>query len=105
MTHKTHDLAVKVGEYTNSQGETKSRYQNVGALMMGDKGPFIMLAKWFNPAGVTDNRGGESILISAFEPRQDGQQAPKQRQAAPQRQQAQKPQGGGFDDMDDDIPF
>lgn len=94
MTHKTHDLAVKVGEYTDKQGNTKGRYQNVGALMMGDKGPFIMLAKWFNPAGVTDSRGGESILISAFEPKQDGQ-APRQ---------AQKPQGSGFDDMGDDLP-
>lgn len=92
MTHKTHDLAVKVGEYTDKQGNTKGRYQNVGALMMGDKGPFIMLAKWFNPAGVVDSRGGESILISAFEPKQD---APRQ---------AQKTQSSGFDDMGD-APF
>lgn len=97
MTHKTHDLAVKVGEYTDKQGNTKGRYQNVGALMMGDKGPFIMLAKWFNPAGVTDSRGGESILISAFEPKEQEQRAPQQRQA-------QKPQGSGFDDMGDDLP-
>lgn len=99
MTHKTHDLAVKVGEYTNKQGETKGRYQNVGALMMGDKGPFIMLAKWFNPAGVPDSRGGESILISVFEPRQEGQQAPApaQRPAAPRG-------ASGFDDFQD-PPF
>jgi hypothetical protein len=77
MAHKTHDLAVKVGSYTNQQGETKSRYQNVGALMQGDKGQFIMLAKWFNPAGVTDDRGGESILISVFEPKEKGD-APRQ---------------------------
>lgn len=100
MTHKTHDLAVKVGEYSNAQGEAKNRYQKVGALMMGDKGPFIMLAKWFNPAGVPDSRGGESILISVFEPRQEGQQAPAPRQAA------KAPQGSGFDDFPDDtIPF
>jgi hypothetical protein len=97
MAHKTHDLAVKVGSYTNQQGETKSRYQNVGALMQGDKGPFIMLAKWFNPAGVTDDRGGESILISVFEPKEKGE-AP--RQAKPvQRQQAP------FDDFPDSVPF
>lgn len=89
MTHKTHDLAVKIGEYTDKQGNTKGRYQNVGALMMGDKGPFIMLAKWFNPAGVVDSRGGESILISAFEPKKEGQ-APKQ---------------DGFADMPSDVPF
>lgn len=108
-TRKTHDLAVKVGEYTNQQGEKKNRYQNVGAVMQGDNGQFIMLAKWFNPAGVVDARGGESILLSMFEPRQDGagQQAPQQRpQAAPAPQQRPVPmQRGGFDDMDDSIPF
>jgi single-strand DNA-binding protein len=36
---------------------------------------------------------------------QGGKRDETPRQAAPQRQQAQKPQGGGFDDMDDDIPF
>jgi hypothetical protein len=98
MAHKTHDLAVKVGSYTNQQGETKSRYQNVGALMQGDKGPFIMLAKWFNPAGVTDERGGESILISVFEPKVKDD-AP--RQAKPPRQ---APASSGFDDLED-APF
>jgi hypothetical protein len=103
MAHKTHDLAVKVGSYTNQQGETKGRYQNVGALMQGDNGPFIMLAKWFNPAGVQDGHGGESILISVFEPRQEGQQAP-QRTASRQAPPAARPPSG-FDDMDDQIPF
>jgi hypothetical protein len=103
MAHKTHDLAVKVGSYTNQQGETKSRYQNVGALMQGDKGQFIMLAKWFNPAGVTDERGGESILISVFEPKEKGE-AP--RQVKPAQQQAPSRHASrGFEDMDDDIPF
>jgi hypothetical protein len=100
MAHKTHDLAVKVGSYTNQQGETKGRYQNVGALMQGDNGPFIMLAKWFNPAGVQDGHGGESILISVFEPRQEGQQAPAQRPASrPAQRGAPAPrQSNDFDD-------
>jgi hypothetical protein len=107
MAHKTHDLAVKVGSYTNQQGEQKNRYQNVGALMQGDNGPFIMLAKWFNPAGVQDDRGGESILISVFEPK-EREQAPAQRPASRPAQRgapAAKPAPSGFDDMDDDIPF
>lgn len=70
MAKKTHDLAVVVGEYTDRNGDTKKRYQNVGALMEGDRGPYIMLAKWFNPAGVQDSRGGESLILSCFEPRQ-----------------------------------
>jgi hypothetical protein len=99
MAHKTHDLAVKVGSYTNQQGEQKNRYQNVGALMQGDNGPFIMLAKWFNPAGVQDDRGGESILISVFEPRQEGQQAPQRTASRPaQRGAPAAPQSNDFDD-------
>jgi single-strand DNA-binding protein len=36
---------------------------------------------------------------------QGGKRDESPRQAAPQRQQVQKPHGGGFDDMDNDIPF
>jgi len=71
--------------------------------MQGDKGQFIMLAKWFNPAGVTDDRGGESILISVFEPKEKGD-APRQAKIAQQQapiRQAAAP--SGFDDMD--TPF
>lgn len=99
--HKTHDLAVVVGEFTDRQtGQTKKRYQNIGALMQGDNGPFIMLAKWFNPAGVPDARGGESLLISCFEPRQGNGQ-----QQAPQRQQQAPQNSAEYNDMDSDIPF
>ena len=35
---------------------------------------------------------------------QGGKRDEASRQAAPQRQQAQKPQGSGFDDMQDDLP-
>ena len=106
MAHKTHDLAVKVGSYTNQQGEQKNRYQNVGALMQGDNGPFIMLAKWFNPAGVQDGHGGESILISVFEPRQEGQQAPQRTASRPAQRPTSPQQAGGFQDFpDSDVPF
>jgi single-strand DNA-binding protein len=36
---------------------------------------------------------------------QGGKRDESPRQAAPQRQQVQKPHGGGFEDMDNDIPF
>jgi len=105
-TRKTHDLAVKTGEYTNAQGEKKGRYQNVGAVMQGDNGQFIMLAKWFNPAGVIDARGGESIILSMFEPRQEGQQ-PAQRPAAPapQARPPYQPPAHRDDDFEGDVPF
>ncbi len=102
MAHKTHDLAVVIGEYTDRDGNTKKRYQNIGALMQGDNGnQFIMLAKWFNPAGVPDSRGGESLLVSCFEPRQQSgyQQQPQQRQ-----QPRQAPSQEQYD-AEADIPF
>lgn len=72
MAKKLYDLAIKTGEYKDREGKTKGRYQNVGAVMQSDDGgKFIMLAKWFNPAGVPDARGGESILVSMYEPRQN----------------------------------
>lgn len=68
MTEKTHDLAVKVGEY-KQDGETKGRYENVGALMEGKDGPFVILKRTFNPAGVPDlsGEGRDSVIISCFE--------------------------------------
>lgn len=105
---KLYDLAVKVSEYQDQQGNKKGRWQNVGAVMQGDDGgKFIMLAKWFNPAGVPDfsGRGGESLLLSLFEPKdqngqqQGGGQQQQQRQAPPQQQRAPQNQ------YNDDIPF
>ena len=82
---KLYDIVAKVGEYQGKDGETKARWQTVGAMLEGEKGPFLMLAKWFNPAGVQDARGGESLLLSLFEPKQDerGQGQRQQREQPP----------------------
>ena len=46
---KLYDLAVKVSEYQDQQGNKKGRWQNVGAVMQGDDGgKFIMLAENFH---------------------------------------------------------
>jgi hypothetical protein len=104
-TRKIYDLAVKTGSYTNQSGEQKNRYQNVGAVFeKDDGGRFISLAKWFNPAGVVDERGGESILLSMFEPRDKQQQSQiGQTKHQPQAQQPSAQQQAQLDD--DDIPF
>lgn len=71
MARKTHDLAIKTGSYTAANGQTKNRYQTVGALMMGDDGrAFVLLEAWFNPAGLERQPGRSSVILSAFEPRQ-----------------------------------
>lgn len=109
MATKLYDLAVKTGEYTDRAGQKKGRWQNVGAVMQSDDGSkFIMLARWFNPAGVPDltGKGGESILLSMFQPKDPAGQtehgAAKANGYAPQQRSAPPPPQSG---LDDEIPF
>ena len=102
MSKKLYDLVVKVGEYTNSQGEVKSRYKNVGSAMQGDNGTFLIIDRAFNFAGVPNPENRDSVIVSCFEPK-DNQQAPQQsarpQQPAPQQFKAD-------DDFDDStVPF
>lgn len=104
---KKYDIAVKTGSYTDGQGQQKNRYMNIGAVMQGENGSFILLDPMVNLAAAPREPGKDRVICSLFEPRQDGQQAaPAQRPQAPaQRPAAPAPQRGGFDDMDDAIPF
>lgn len=96
MAQKIGDLAVKTG----TKNDGKGRYQNCGALMQVNNGQFLMMDRTFNPAGVPNPDGRDSVLVSVFEPRQQGggQQAPQQ--AAPNS----GPSNPG-DSLDDDTPF
>ena len=92
MATKKYDIAVKTGTYT-SGGVEKARYENIGAVMQNDKGPYLMLKRTFNPAGVPNQDDRDSILCSLFEPKQDSGQAAKT---------------GGYRpsaDLSDDVPF
>jgi hypothetical protein len=94
-TTKKYDIAVKTGSYQDSQGQTKNRYQNIGTMMQGDNGPYLLLDPLINLAAVPREQGKDRVICSLLEPRDNAQQAPAPRQA-PQRQQPA---------MDDDIPF
>ena len=72
---KIKELKVKTGEYKNAAGETKGRWEDVGAIMEGDNGKFIMLKRTFNPAGVPNPDNRDSVLISAFDPKDNTQAA------------------------------
>lgn len=85
---KTHDLCVAVGEYNG-----KKRYENVGVVLDNGNGPMLLLKRTFNPAGVPNPDGKDSIIISMFEPREKSQQG----QQSQQRQDAPN--------YDDSIPF
>ena len=102
MTHKTHDLAVKTGTYTDRNGNEKGRWQNVGSVLeTNDGGRVILLNRTFNPAGVMNPDGRDTVMLSMFEPRDDN----KAQQPAPQRQaSAPAPKhADGF--QDSEVPF
>lgn len=98
---KKYDLVVKVGEYTDGQGQTKGRFKNVGVMMDGDKGPYILLDRTFNPAGVGGNDGRESIIVSLYEPKQEGGQP----SAGQQQHSAAKANAYRSQDLEDSVPF
>lgn len=99
MATKKYDAAVKTGEYTDRNGEKKSRYENVGTVMMGDNGPYLILKRTFNPAGVPNPENRDSLVVSFFEPREaDGN---KPAASAPAASRPAPPPAAG----DDDVPF
>ena len=70
---KLYDLAVKTGSYEKA-GDTKNRYENIGAIFENeDGGRMLFIKRSFNPAGVPFREGSESILISMFKPKTDEQ--------------------------------
>ena len=65
MAKKVYDIAVKTGEY-QKDGETKNRYENVGVILKGDNGSFIIMNRTFNPAGVPNPECRNTVLLSLF---------------------------------------
>lgn len=77
---KKYDLTVVTGEYTNHQGEVKKQYKNVGVMMEGQNGPYIILDRTFNPAGLPNPENRSNCIVSMFEPRDNNQQQARPRQ-------------------------
>ena len=99
---KVYDLAVSTRRYTDSEGNEKSAYENVGSVLeMDDGGRMILLKRSFNPAGVPFKDGGDQIIISMFVPK-DKDQEPEKEQHSKAKSNAYQPQNT-FDD--EDIPF
>lgn len=73
MMTKKYNLAVPVGKYTVN-GQEKTRWEIIGSVMSGDKGPYIMLKATFNPAAVQRKEGSDCIVISLFTPKDNSQQ-------------------------------
>ena len=95
---KIYDLAVKVSTYTTRSGEEKGRWQNIGSvLQLENGGKVLLIDRTFNPAGVPNPDGRDSVMVSLFPPKEhDAPQQPAGKGPAPKAQ-------GGFDDRD--VPF
>jgi len=104
---KVKDIAVITGSYESADGVTRNRYANVGVLMKGDDGNiFILLSRYFNPAGVPFKYGDDRIVLSLFDPRDDN--APSRPTAAPAAAPAapaRAPAPARSDVDDSDVPF
>ena len=70
-TKKLADLSVKIGTY-EKDGETKGKYVNIGAVMDGDNGQYLLIDRHFNPAGVPNPDNKNSILVSVFYDKEGG---------------------------------
>jgi hypothetical protein len=69
MAKKMYDVEIPLGSYTDRDGKQKTRWQNVGAMMEGDKGPYLLIDRWFNPGGLPNPDDRTSVILSLIEPR------------------------------------
>ena len=71
MTRKLYNICASTGKFSDSNGNSKNRYINVGAVFNGQYGPYIVLNAHFNPAGIQRKEGSSSIILSLFKPKDD----------------------------------
>jgi hypothetical protein len=102
---KIYDAAVKTGEYTTKEGNTKGKWLNVGVVLQYDNGGMgLLLERTFNPAGLQDN-GRSSVSISFFETKYNDEKpkAPQGNSNTQQRNSSSTQKNNV--DFEDDIPF
>lgn len=104
MAHKLYDVVVKTGEYQAGDGSMKGRYENIGVMMQGDNGPYLLLKRTFNPAGVVNSDGRDTLLVSLFEPSGQQQQQGNYQQAPQQNSYQQAPQQGSYQQAPQQAP-
>ena len=85
MSKIVKEISCIVGEYTNSQGEKKKRYQRIGSVIETKNGPMFKLDV------IPLREGGWDGWAYMNDPR-------------PQEDQPRR-KSSGFDDMSDDVPF
>ena len=92
---RKYEVTAITGKYTDKNGQEKSRYQTIGAVIETKNGPMLKLE------AVPIGWDGWAYLNEPK--REEGERQPSR--AARQQQRSAAPAGGGgFEDMDE-IPF
>lgn len=93
---RKYEVTAITGKYTDKNGQEKSRYQTIGAVIETKNGPMLKLE------AVPIGWDGWAYLNEPK--REEGERQPSR--AARQQQRSAAPAGGGgFEDMDSDAPF
>ena len=73
-SRKIYDMAVKVGSYTDRNGNSKATWENIGGIYEAETqngiSRYIRMKATFNPSGVDRQQGQSDILISLFTPKE-----------------------------------
>ena len=74
MARKLYDMAVKTGTYTDSNGQTKNSWENVGSIWETETNNgisrYIRMKASFNTAGIDRQPNSTDIIISLFPPKE-----------------------------------
>lgn len=71
MAKKLYDVVAKTREWIDKNGEKKGNWVNVGSIWKNDEGePWLVLNRYFNPAGIPHDPERDTISLSLFKPRQ-----------------------------------
>ena len=92
---RKYEVTAITGKYTDKNGQEKSRYQTIGAVIETKNGPMLKLE------AVPIGWDGWAYLNEPK--REEGERQPSR--AARQPQRSAPAGGGGFEDMDSDVPF
>lgn len=62
------ELKIAAGKYKNAEGEEKTRYINLGVMMEGENGPYLLVDPGINLAAYMQP-GKDRVIVSIFDKR------------------------------------
>lgn len=98
----THDVVATVGEYTDSRGEKKKRYQTVGKAFQDDQGRYSLK---MDAVPVGPEWSGWLSLYPRKDDRDQNQGGQRQAAPLPQRPAPTQAPRQPDDDAEDHVPF